>query len=951
MYRYLLVFILFLSAIVSQSSDISNGNNNQSTNVLLDHMRTASLKDRAILMIKIPEKSFSKQADFNQRKYSWMTTIVFPNILKETDPVNSFIVNAIKYYTFQVDCLSRDKLLIAGKELEKQYTKNPGLLMWLGFAYMVTGEKEKAKLYLNRAVKIMSKQKKITASCKFLCGVFLLDAYKNPNKPTEKIATATISHLVKAMNNTEITSNESDLILRILYKNHGYYYLLSRFLKHADKLSKPDAWLLNCCRGYSEVNAAWEARGSGWADTVTPIGWQGFYKHLQLAEGYLTKAWKKRPERPEAPARMISVAMGATKKSRSQLDVLWFNRAVAAQVDYLYAYESLLWSRRPRWGGSYNQMLQIGEAALLSKLYDTSVPLIYFYTLADIASEMPFSNWRAPFRMPGVYSRLESVCRIMQSYPHTSDKIKQIKACQFWIRQFCGRYQLASQYLEKNKMPHHLKEIKIDRTYWDYKHVKLEQQLFTGAYGKQLINAEAFCISGQNKAGAESFAMILDKVNNAEQKKYLLRRIAKILIEDNETKSLNSDSGLHMAICKYNIPLVKQLLLYGADINDLDRRGRSVLHLALYRPKNAETIKDLCEMVDFLLNKGININIQDRMGGTPLICYISRNRKNNKYKADVLKFLISKGADINLANKRGLTPLHYAISYNELELAQILIEQGANVNAKTGKKQTPLHYYVQKRNKPKGLQLLLDHGAEVNVPSNTGWTPLHSALSKKKTKFAEILIAHGADINALTKGGLSPLLLAILWKQLIPAEQIIKADAQLDLQRKSSGWTALHYAVNKGYDKIAIQLLDKGAKYSITGKRNQTPFHLAAYKGNSKIVEILIRKGADVNKRGGNTLTPLDYAIHCSVPKLRLSTAKLLLENEADINKCDGSGWSPVYRCAKFNMPEVLKLLLGKGANVNIKDKQGRTALDTAKSKQITEILFANKAKYGKDLP
>src|SRR5439155_9015886 len=106
-----------------------------------------------------------------------------------------------------------------------------------------------------------------------------------------------------------------------------------------------DPWLVQMIGGLYQINAAWEARGKGWASEVTDAGWKGFHEHLTAARECLTAAYKLHPEFPEAATHMITVAMGDSEKDETPRK--WFDLATAAQIDYLPAYRKLRWSLRP----------------------------------------------------------------------------------------------------------------------------------------------------------------------------------------------------------------------------------------------------------------------------------------------------------------------------------------------------------------------------------------------------------------------------------------------------------------------------------------------------------------------------------------------------------------------------------------------------------------------------
>ena len=135
----------------------------------------------------------------------------------------------------------------------------------------------------------------------------------------------------------------------------------ARLLECMRQTPGADPYLVALVEGKYHTTRAWEARGSGWASTVTENGWQGFHGELDKARLALTTAHGMHPNLPYAAEEMIAVSMG----SRGQLSPReWFGRAVAAQFDYGNAYDSLLWALRPRWRGSHREMYEFGLECL-----------------------------------------------------------------------------------------------------------------------------------------------------------------------------------------------------------------------------------------------------------------------------------------------------------------------------------------------------------------------------------------------------------------------------------------------------------------------------------------------------------------------------------------------------------------------------------------------------------
>jgi hypothetical protein len=166
-----------------------------------------------------------------------------------------------------------------------------------------------------------------------------------------------------------------------------------------------DPWLQDMLAGENAITAAWKARGNGWASSVSEEGWQGFADGLVKARQHLTKAWKLHPHYPEAPTRMIQVVMGEDDSSGETVR-LWFDRAVSGQLDYMPAYDQLVWALLPRWGGSLEEVYDFGVECLATKRFDTDVPLRYYNAVWQLANrEGDIAIWRRP----GVYSKMQQI--------------------------------------------------------------------------------------------------------------------------------------------------------------------------------------------------------------------------------------------------------------------------------------------------------------------------------------------------------------------------------------------------------------------------------------------------------------------------------------------------------------------------------------------------------------
>ena len=89
------------------------------------------------------------------------------------------------------------------------------------------------------------------------------------------------------------------------------------------------------------------------------------------------------------------------------------------------------------------------------------------------------------------------------------------------------------------------------------------------------------------------------------------------------------------------------------------------------------------ELVIWLVEKGLDINVPDYYGATPLYRQAILGR-------DTVKLLCELGADIEKPNTYGDTPLHMAAEFFHPRTVKFLIDKGANVNVENDMGRTPL---------------------------------------------------------------------------------------------------------------------------------------------------------------------------------------------------------------------------------------------------------------------
>ena len=91
--------------------------------------------------------------------------------------------------------------------------------------------------------------------------------------------------------------------------------------------------------------------------------------------------------------------------------------------------------------------------------------------------------------------------------------------------------------------------------------------------------------------------------------------------------------------------------------------------------------------------------------------------------AEVKRLVIDCGVDPNIQDFNGWTPLHHAAQSGHLNVVKLLLEHGANPNIQNNNGNTPLHL-AARRDYCVIVRLLLEHGADPTIRNNNGITPL-----------------------------------------------------------------------------------------------------------------------------------------------------------------------------------------------------------------------------------
>lgn len=198
-----------------------------------------------------------------------------------------------------------------------------------------------------------------------------------------------------------------------------------------------------------------------------------------------------------------------------------------------------------------------------------------------------------------------------------------------------------------------------------------------------------------------------------------------------------------------------------------------------------------------------NLRHKKILSNTPLL-HLAINRIEKRGNTEVVDWLLDKGADVNLADDDGYTPLMLAAQYDHVAVVKRLLKKGANPKARTNTGHTALTLVWGTDGKV--VPLLIKAGADPNARNNDGESPLLVAAHHDSTGPMRELLKAKANPNLADNSGITPLMEAARKGNLASVKLLLTAKAD-KLAKDSAGKTALDYARAKKKAAI-IQLLE-----------------------------------------------------------------------------------------------------------------------------------------------
>ncbi len=306
------------------------------------------------------------------------------------------------------------------------------------------------------------------------------------------------------------------------------------------------------------------------------------------------------------------------------------------------------------------------------------------------------------------------------------------------------------------------------------------------------------------------------------------------------TAQSSNEQALFAAIEIGNAAKVKELLSKGVNPNVTDKDGNTPLTLAIVKGQYAD-------IVPTLRQAGAKLNPESPMSQ---LIFATAPKVEGEKGLDVMRFGLSEGINpVTAIDNKGQTALNNAAFYNNQPAVELLLKNGVDINTRSGMmERTPLTWTF----KPEMVEYLIANGADVNLRNGNGQIPLFVA---NKPEVVQMLLEAGAN----------------------PHKKIYGKTTREFIQKQNDSEKFGYKKEGKAKMKEVIKLLKEAEKNTpnISVTQDELSLIQAAKNGDVQTIQNLLNKGVDLFAQDDNG----NDVIKVAIANNQMGVINMLLDN------------------------------------------------------------------------
>ena len=379
--------------------------------------------------------------------------------------------------------------------------------------------------------------------------------------------------------------------------------------------------------------------------------------------------------------------------------------------------------------------------------------------------------------------------------------------------------------------------------------------------------------------------------------------------------ALPTGNRLHNAITAGELKTITALLSEKKLLTEIDTSGLPPLLLAVSMDNNT--------VAKLLIEAGAEPTQTDIRGNSPLHLAAQRNNR------ELIQLLLERSVNPDPVNQLGQTPLLVAIETINPQIAGMLISAGANLNRKDAHGNNLLHLVCQRPNQQyeRILEVMLKRIADVNQRNHASETPLHIAATHGSARMLSLLVQAGARIDARIHDGSSALFFCK------PELIAVMLELGADLELKNNADRTAFVNARLSADQPRVKAFKNTGRFGQAAKtfelaQGSTSIFTAASTGDTAALTQILE--LDATQLDAREITLGETPLHCAVAGGQSEAARLLLEKGASINVNNDFLRTPLHYAAVLGHLDIVKLLCHAQANIHALDARGATPLHDA---------------------